>query len=221
MKKRLAWSFSALDMFKNCPKKFYHLKVARTHKEPDSEWQADGKFIHDKLYRYACHGEPLPPQLRHMQEQVDKILSIPGERHGEMKMCLNEQFKPRAFFAKDAWVRAVIDLLIVNMNIGVLVDWKTGKQKEGFDQLELSAALLSRLMPEIEKFYLIYAWLKDGVETRKVITKEELKQVWLKFLPKVKELDDANATTSFPANKTGLCGYCCITECPNWYERES
>jgi hypothetical protein len=221
MNKRLAWSYSALDMFHNCPKKFYHLRVAKTHKEPDSEWQADGKFIHDALYKYACKGTPLPPQLRHMQEQVDKLLKIPGERHGEMKMCLNEDFKPRGFFAKDAWCRAVVDLVILPRPVtAVIIDWKTGKQKEGFDQLELSAVVLSRLMPEIEEFHLIYAWLKDGVETRTKITRRELKQVWLKFLPRVQDVDNANATTSFPAKPSGLCGFCCITECPNWYERD-
>lgn len=218
--KRLAWSFSTLDMFEKCAKKYYHLKVIKDRKEPDNQWQADGKFVHDALFKYAIEGVPLPLTLRHMVELADKLLALTGERHGELKLCLNEKFKPVAWFAKNAWVRAVVDLAIVNKNHAAIIDWKTGKRKEGFDQLKLSAAILSRYMPEIEEFTLIYAWLKDDELSHTKIHKDELKQVWLEFLPRVSQIDEANKTTTFPANPTPLCGYCPITDCPHWIDRD-
>lgn len=218
--KRIAWSFSTLDMFEKCAKKFYHLKVIKDRKEPDNQWQADGKFVHDALFNYAINDTPLPLQLRHMQSQADKMLALPGERHGELRLCLNDKLEPRDFFAKDAWVRAVLDLVIVRGDRAVIIDWKTGKQKDGFEQLKLAAAILSRFMPELEEFSLVYAWLKDGEFTSTKITKGDIRGVWLEFLPRVKKIDDAQKTTSFPANPTPLCGYCPITECPHWIDRD-
>ena len=219
--KQRAWSFSALDMFEKCRKKFYHLKVIKSHKEPDNQWQADGKFIHDAIFKYCTQGVPLPLTIRHMQGDADKIMRIPHDMiEGEMQLCLNAKFKPVAWFAKDAWVRAIVDLLLIKGNVAIIVDWKTGKQKPGFDQLKLTAAIVSRLMPEIDQFHLIYSWLKDSEITRTTIHKSELKQVWLNYMPRAKEMTTAEATTSFEANPTGLCGYCPITDCPHWFERE-
>lgn len=222
MKKR-AWSYSALDMFEKCRKKFYHLKVVKDVKEPDNQWQSDGKFIHDALFKYAIDGVPLPVQIRHMQASADRALALPhDEKHGEMRLCLNEQLKPVDFFAKDAWVRAVLDLVLVlnKEKMAFIVDWKTGKQKPGFDQLRLAAAILSRWMPEIDSFVVIYAWLKDNEFTRTVITKQELRQVWLDFMPRAAEIDKAEKTTDFPSNATPLCGYCPVSSCPEWFERD-
>jgi hypothetical protein len=214
MKKR-AWSFSALDMFEKCRKKFYHLKVRKDVKEPDNQWQADGKFVHDALFNYCMNGVPLPVQL------ADKVMAIPhAEKYGEMRLCLNAELQPRDFFAKDAWVRAVLDLLLINGSSATIIDWKTGKQKPGFDQLRLAAAILSRYMPEITHFILAYAWLKDNELKIEVIRKDELKQVWLEFLPRAAEIDKAEATTDFPANPTPLCGYCPVTSCPHWIDRD-
>ena len=111
---KTAWSFSALDMFEKCRKKYYHLKVRKDVKEPDNQWQADGKFVHDALFKYCTKGEPLPLQIKFMQEQADKVMEIPHTAiHGEMQLCLDEKFTPVAWFSKKAWVRAVIDLLML------------------------------------------------------------------------------------------------------------
>ena len=217
--RKQAWSYSALSMYEQCPKKYYHLKIRKDYKEPDSEWQADGKFIHNAVHQYVIHGTSLPPQLRFMKGQVDKIASIPGDREAEMKLCLNDVFKPVAWFAKDVWVRAVVDLLIWSPPNAVLVDWKTGKQREGFSQLQLSAAILSRVLPEITKFHMIYAWLQSGVTTRATILRTELRPVWLNFLPRAARIDKAKAATTFDANPGPLCRYCCITSCPHYGER--
>lgn len=219
--KKTAWSFSALDMFEKCAKKFYHLKVAKDVKEPDNQWQADGKFVHEALFKRVTEGVPLPVQLRHMEGMAQRFADAPGEKHGEMRLALNDKFEPRDFFAKDVWVRAVLDLLIIRDGHAVLVDWKTGKRKDRFDQLKLSAAVLSRFMPEIESFKLAFVWLKDNEVSGMDIRKDELKQVWLDFMPRAAAIDEAKKTTNFPADPTPLCGYCPVTDCPHWINRDS
>ena len=40
------WSFSKIKSFEQCPKKFYHLKVARDYKEPETEAMLYGTAVH-------------------------------------------------------------------------------------------------------------------------------------------------------------------------------
>lgn len=220
--KRLAWSFSALSVFKTCRKKFYHLRILKDVKDGDSEAAADGKFIHDKLYQYVIKGAALPITLRQHKKVADAYRAR-GEKcddiQGELKLCLNDKLSPVDWFAKDAWVRAIVDLLLVKGKTAILVDWKTGKRKPEWDQLELSAALLSRYMPEIEEFHLVFEWLRDGERDTAVVKKSEMKQVWMKFFPIVSDIEEAEATTNFPATKSGLCGWCPVEHCPHWYDR--
>lgn len=215
-----AWSFSALDTFEVCNKKYYHLKVAKDVKDSDNDAARDGKFVHERMKERVCHKVSLPIQLRQHENIAARFAAADGEKHGEMQLALNYKLEPASWFGKDVWVRAIVDLLIVKGTKATLVDWKTGKRKERFDQLRLSAAILSRYMPEIEEFQLVFVWLKDGeISPPETLKKSEMRKVWNEFLPRVKNITDAIATTTFPAMQSGLCGYCPVSECPNWYER--
>lgn len=215
-----AWSFSALDTFEVCNKKYYHLKVAKDVKDSDNQASVDGKFVHVAMKERVCHKVPLPIQLRQHEKIAARFADAPGEKHGEMQLALNHKMEPRDWFGKDVWVRAILDLLIVRGNKAILVDWKTGKRKERYDQLRLSAAILSRYMPEIEEFQLVFVWLKDGeISPPQTLRKDQMRAVWIEFLPRVSAITQAIATTTFPAMQSGLCGYCPVSDCPNWYER--
>lgn len=223
MAKRIAWSFSALSVWKSCRKKFYHLKVAKDVKDGDSEAAAEGKAVHDALYKRVAKGIPLPINLRQHEKLAESYASrakVCDDLQGELKLCLNDALNPVDWFAKDAWVRAVVDLLLVKGKVAILVDWKTGKRKPEFDQLMLSAALLSRYMPEIEEFHLVFEWLRDGERDTAKMTKADMKDVWKKFFPYITEIEEAVALTEFPANPTGLCGWCPVSGCPHWIDRD-
>lgn len=223
MAKRLAWSFSALSVFKTCRKKFYHLRVKKDVKDGDSEAAADGKFVHNAMFEYVLHKVALPIQLRQHQKIADSYRDKGkkcDDMQGELKLCLDDKLSPADWFAPKAWVRAVVDLLLIKGKVAILVDWKTGKRKPDFDQLLLSAALVSRYMPEIEEFHLIFEWLRSGERDVHKITKAEMKQVWLKFFPIVEDIETAEATTDFPATPSGLCGWCPVVDCPHWIDRD-
>jgi len=223
MAKRLAWSFSAISVWKTCKKKFYRLRVLKDVKDGDSEAAADGKYIHNALFEFVLHNVELPIKLRYMAKTA-MAYRLRGKQcddmQGELKLCLNDKLEPVDWFANDAWVRAVVDLLLVKGKTAIMIDWKTGKRKPEFDQLELSAALLSRYMPEIEEFHLVFEWLRDGQRDSVTLNKKDLKQVWLKFFPIITEIEEAEANTEFPATQSGLCGWCPVTDCPHWYDRD-
>ena len=214
------WSFSVLSLFEQCKKKYYHLKVAKDFKESDSSFSSEGKEVHDAMCKRVIKGVPLPLPIRHYEKWAAAFEKRPGEKHGEMKLCLNNKFEPVDWFAKDAWVRAIVDLLIIDGDTAVIVDWKTGKVRLDWTQLQLSAAVLSRLMPEIKNFKLFFVWLRESKMCGMSMEKSDMKGVWMELLPRVREIEEAKKTTEFPAKESGLCRYCCITSCPHYVERD-
>ena len=217
MNKPFAWSYSVLDMYETCPKKYYHIKVAKDAKDEDSEFAAEGKAIHTAIYERVCKGVPLPIVMRPFERVVAPYAALPGEKHGELKFALDAQLQPVDFFAKTAWVRAIVDFLVVNKKRALIVDWKTGKPKDGFDQLKLSAAVLSRYMPEIEHFTLAYSWVKhpDVKPSTTTIEKRHMVEVWRDAYEKVSEIQAALKTTTFPAQDGPLCKWCPVRSCPH------
>ena len=220
MAKSFAWSFSALTRFEQCPKQYYHLNLRKDFKDEDSEWSLDGQVIHDAMHKRVIKGTPLPLPLRPHEKVAGKFAAAEGEKHGEMKLALNRKFEPVDFFANDVWVRGIVDLLVIRDTTGIVVDWKTGKQKPGFDQLLLTAAIVKQYMPELTAFQLVYVWLKPGTISTTGANDSALRSTWNKFLPRVSAIEAAIQTTSFPAKPSGLCRYCPVRSCPNWKPRD-
>ena len=214
------WSFSVLSTFETCRKKYYHLKIAKDAKDGDSDAAREGKEVHKAMYQRVLKGVGLPVPLRQYEKIAQRFFAATGEKHGEMKMCLNPAFEPVDWFADDAWVRTIVDLLIVQGDTAIIVDWKTGKKRIDWTQLQLTAAVLSRLMPEIKNFKLVFVWLKSSEVSSMELELADLKPIWMELLPRVKEIEVAKQTTSFPATESVLCRYCPVSQCPHHVERD-
>lgn len=212
-----SWSYTAVDMFELCRKKYYHLKVAKDVKDDDSSFAGEGKFIHDSLKKRVIDGVPLPIELRYLEKMAKKFADTPcDEKRGELQLALKEDYSPTTWFGKETWVRAIIDLLIVKGNTAIIVDWKTGKEKDEWGQLKLAAAVLSQYMPEIDHFRLTYAWTKtQRISKPLTMGKEHMVNVWSDFQPRLLAIAEALKTTTFPAEPNGLCGWCPVKSCPH------
>lgn len=210
-----AFSFSTVDMYKTCPKKYYHLKVLKDFKDSDSSFSGEGKEIHDALYQRVVKGTPLPLPLRHMEPMASRFAEKEGEKHGELQLALNRDFEPCDWFAKDTYVRTIIDLLIINGTHALIVDWKTGKVRPKPEQLKLSAAVLARQMPELKTFTLAFVWVKHKEITPLKLELGNLPDVWTDWIEMADEIEAAIKTTDFPAEPTPLCKWCPVKSCPH------
>lgn len=74
-------------------------------------------------------------------------------------------------------------------------------------------------MPEIETFDVAYVWLKHKNVSQKSHTKADLMNIWSDLIPRANKIEEARKTTEFPAKASGLCSYCPVKTCPNWFER--
>jgi len=211
-----AWSYTAVSMFELCRKKYYHIKVKKDVKDEDSSFSGEGKLIHDSLKKRVIDKTPLPIELRYLEKMAAKFANADGEKRGELQLALTEGYAPTTWFGKNVWVRAIIDLLIVKGTHAIIIDWKTGKVRDEWDQIKLSAAVLSQFMPEIEDFTLTYVWTAHAhVSPPITMKKEHMVNVWADFQPRIGEIIEATKTTTFPAEPNPLCKWCPVKSCPS------
>lgn len=152
-----AWSYSSITLFDQCPKKYYHLRVAKDIKEPDSEAMLYGKDLHLAAENFMRDGTEVPEKYAFIRPYLAKLKGIPGDKYCEHKMGLRKQdgrLVACGFFDKDVWYRGVADLIIVNNETGEarVVDYKTGKSSKYADtkQLALMAACVFAHFPEVK-----------------------------------------------------------------------
>jgi CRISPR/Cas system-associated exonuclease Cas4 (RecB family) len=216
--KPTAWSFSRLNSYETCPKKFWHTSVRKDVIEPESEHMRYGKEVHKALELRVGNERPLPINLRHLEKHASKLASAKGQKLTEQQLAIDSGFEPCDWFSKQTWCRAIIDLAVVNPPHAVVVDYKTGKISDDFTQLRLAGTLLMLHMPEIHTVDLCFLWTREKAITRdeKRLTRNDIKTVISSLMPRIRKYEKAHKTESFPARPSGLCKrHCSVTKCPH------
>ena len=213
--KTVAWSHSALTAFETCPKKYYHLKVAKDFKDVQGEAALWGQQVHKHLEERAKDSKPLPDHLKQFEPVIEKILAKDGKRLIEHQIALTKNLTPTTWFGKDVWCRSIIDIGIVNDRAAVILDWKTGARKPDNDQMRLFAGVAFKQFPWVEKITTAFVWLKENKTDKEVYTREEHEsEIWKGVMPRVIRLEQAFEKNSWPAKPSGLCrNYCPVRSC--------
>lgn len=217
-----AWSFSSIKTFDQCPKKYYHLKVAKDYEENfNTEAILYGNQFHQAAEEYVRGDvEKLDPRFAYAQQVLDKLKNMEGEKLCELKMGLTANLEACGFFDKDVWFRGVADLVILNKETGVakVIDYKTGKSAKYADkgQLELMALAVFKHYPEVKVvkggllFVVCNAFIKETFE----ITQES--DLWKKWLSEYGKMEKAYEVDTWNPRPTGLCrAHCVVLECPH------
>jgi hypothetical protein len=212
------WSYSSISTFKQCPKKYYHLKVARDVKDTGSAAMSYGNAVHKAAELYIKEGTPIPPKFKFLQRPLEAINKIEGDKHCEIRMGVakeGDEYAPTTFFGKDVWWRGIADLLIVNGEKAYLIDYKTGKNAVYADtkQLDLLAAATFTHFPDVEviKSALLYVVSNDFI--RKKHTAELRKSYLTVFDDELERLEVALEEGVWNAVAGPLCAYCPVISC--------
>lgn len=211
----IAWSYSSISTFKQCPKKYYHLKVLKDVKDTGSEAMVYGQDVHKAAEEFVKSDVPIPEKFKYMQPIVESLGKIEGDKHCEVKLGLKQDYAPCGFFDSGVWWRGIADLIIVNGERAYSVDYKTGKNAKYADtkQLDLVAGAIFSHFPLVKKVKSALAFLVSG----DFITKEhraDEKEVYLKTFDKeLEQLDGAMLSGVWNANSGPLCGWCPVIEC--------
>lgn len=185
-----SWSYSSMSLFQQCPKKYYHLRIAKDIPNPVSEQMRYGLQVHEAAEQYIRDGTPIPPQFSYMQDALDKLKATKGTVYCEQKLGLTRKLKPCAFDAADVWWRGIADLLVVDGKKARVLDYKTGKN--GYPdtkQLELLSLAVFKHYPEVEaiKAALLFVVHPRLVQERYHV--EEQGERWQRWIEQSEQLD--------------------------------
>jgi hypothetical protein len=217
--KAKAWSFSALNNYESCPKKYWELSINKKFKEVEGEAILYGKRVHKAFELLVRDGKALPNEFSHMQKYVQPFIDVDATKLTEQQLCITKDFVPTDW--KDwtgGWCRAIIDLALMWDDQALLIDYKTGKMKDdGFTQLKMAAAIFMIHFPKINKVSVAYLWTEhNGHKTTAVFERAELTAVWNELLPRVNEFQRAFRESDYPPRPSGLCRkWCIIDSCPH------
>jgi CRISPR/Cas system-associated exonuclease Cas4 (RecB family) len=213
----IKWSYSSLKTFQQCPKKYFHLKVARDIKDAPTVATMYGQAVHKAAEDFVKDGTAIPEKFAFMQPFLDTLAAIPGEKHVEFEMGLTEDLKPCAFDAENAWWRGIADFLAIDEAKGLAysVDYKTSRSARYADkqQLDLVAAAIFAHFPKITriKSALLFVVSKEFVRAEHVA---DLKEAYVaKLRPDLARIEAAMENGVWNPITGPLCRFCPVKQC--------
>lgn len=214
----IAWSYSSIKTFDQCPKKYYHLKVAKDVKDSDTAATVYGTELHSAAEFFVRDGTEIPAKFSFVKDTLEALRKIEGEKHCEIKLGVAKKdgkYVPCEFFDKNVWWRGIADLLIVQGDKGFLVDYKTSKNAKYADtkQLDLLAGAVFLHYPQIKtlKSALLF------VVSNEVVQKEHEAMFATAYMstmhPELTRLEAAMTNNVWNPNSGPLCKFCPVVEC--------
>ena len=212
--KHFPWSYSALTSFETCPRKHYHLRVAKDVVEPQGEAAMWGDTVHKAIEARIKFKTLLPKGMEKWERIVSKFDTPKGLVLVEEKLSLTKNMQPCKWGAPDCWVRGIVDIGVDGGKKVTLVDWKTGKVKHDLDQLKLFAGLYMQAKPYVEKVKTAFVWLVHNKMTKEEFTREDLPSIWEDFSTRARRLELAVQKNHWPPKPSGLCkAWCYVMTC--------
>lgn len=211
---RVQWSFSGLKDFVNCPRKYNEVKVRRNFAQKTTEQMLYGTEVHKALEDYTRDGTPLPKNYERFKPVMDSLLEAPGTRYPEQKLALNRDRQPCAFDAPDYWVRGIVDLLIIDGDTAIIIDYKTGSAKyPDPKQLKLMALMTFAHHPMVNKIRAGLLFVVHEVFIPEEYDRGTSDQLWDCFTPDLIRMQAAYDDDIWHPNPSPLCGWCPVESC--------
>lgn len=197
------FSNSSIKTYEQCPYKFKLTRIEGLT-EPAGEAAERGKTIHLSFEKAIKNQEALPQEFEHWNTYIDKLKSL--NARAEEEFAITKDWQVCKFDDDKAWLRGVIDAIYTVDDSIHILDWKTGKERDYADQVNLYAGILFAMYPEIKKISteICYIDLKKQINYGYVYREkaEELKQWICDRVTKI-ENDDI-----FAPNPTYGCRWC-------------
>ena len=226
---RMPLSFSRLSVFEQCQARFDYQYVSKRVQDSSNEASEYGDRVHKLLEAYAkaLADDPAVVTLNGITEEgaitldkwgglVERIMARPGDKYFEYQMTINAALQPVDWFAKDAWIRSIADVLVVNGDTAYCLDYKTGKVKDDPTQLQMFAAMVMWHFPQVNTVKTSYIWLKFNEITNATYERRFLDALWRALRPRFDRVQEVIDLGVFDTKPSGLCPWCPAKDiCPD------
>ena len=209
-------TFTNLNTFRStCEHQFYRRYIKRDQPYVETEAMAWGNEVHAAFEHRLQARKPLPDAMRQWE-----TFAAPFDKYKiqvEQKLGMTERAKIADYW-KDPWFRGKADAVVINGTTGFIIDWKTGKSNyEDPFELATNALLLKVKYPELKKIVGSYAWLKENRKSQQSDL-SDFKSTVLEITRLMNLVAEKRKSNEWIKRKSGLCGFCSVSDCENWYE---
>lgn len=225
----LVYTYTILNNYRNvCPHQMFRRYIARDQpyvETPEMKW---GNQVHSAFEFRIGSGKPLPDGMQQWEKfaaPFDSFASAKARAAGkprtisvEQKLAITKDAQPCDYWAKDVWLRGKLDLTAIEGDTAYMADWKTGGSKyEDPFELEVGAVLLKLNKKHLTKIVGNYVWLKEERLGQRYDL-SAFRQTWDEINRIVALIErDRSAEGGFEKRKSGLCGWCSVSDCENHY----
>ena len=177
---------------------------------------AFGNEIHKIAEEYVAKDKPIPEKYRGIEPALKALKDMEGEKLCENKLGLTIDFEPCGFFDKKVWWRGVADIIILQGDTILTVDYKTGKKSQYADlkQLEILALALFKHYPQVKrvKAGLLFLFADDFIKT--VYSADAQSTLWTDWVSDVGQLETSVVNDVWTAKPNFTCrGWCPVHSC--------
>jgi hypothetical protein len=132
----------------------------------------------------------------------------------EKELVLSDNLMPTGWSDADAWIRSILDILVINDNMANVMDWKTGKRKADQFQMQLFAAQVFKHFPEVTVVKTSLVWLKTFEIDTETYMRADVNPIWADIMKRIQRIHSSLEHDNWPAKPSGLCRYCpCRHDC--------
>ena len=184
----LTHSYSSIKMYENCPKRYLHERINKDVVFEGSEATRYGERVHSDLENRLQNAVPLPEESKKHEELCVSLIELTkdAELLAERPLCLNANLTPTTWRASDAWLRSILDVLIIK------------------DE----SAIVIKHYPHIKTVKSSLVWLKENKLDCKTYKSNDTNLMWADLLARIEKINQSYITGNFPAKPSGLCPWC-------------
>jgi len=200
------WSYSRWRDYEQCPA-LAKYKYIDKRKEPDSPAMSRGSDIHKaaEVWLSTEKRTPLPESLALFKAEFQGLKRLKAQP--ELEWAFTQAWEPTGWFDHNCWVRIKTDAFAVKAGkLGVVVDFKTGKQRDSHqDQLSLYAIGAMLMAPEITVADTQLWYLDLGKQDGRTFGRSALEDLKAEWAAKTRAL---LSDTMFAPRPSEACRWC-------------
>jgi len=212
-------TYTNLHTFRDvCEHQAYRRYVIKDQPFFETEAMRFGKEAHTALEKRVGKGQVLPDNMRQWDKhctQFDKY-----EVMTEQKLAINDRGQATGYWDADCYFRGQADVVVMLNDKALFTDWKTGSPRyaETFE-LATGCLLLKARYPNLRTIVGRFIFLKDD-QVGPMQDLSDFQATWLEINRLMNLIAEKRKSGEWVKKKSGLCGFCSVNDCENWYARK-
>jgi len=200
----MAHSYSSIKMYEQCPAKYKFTRIDKLS-EPTGPAAERGKVIHAEI-EAVLKGqlELVCAELEYLLPRMDEWKAKNAE--SEMEFAVDSHWNTVAFNDSSAMFRGVIDLYYELGDTAIVLDFKTGKERDYLDQVRVYATVVLATKPHIARVIPMIEFI-DLQKSTEYMTfyRRDIEHMKADIQGR---LNIIGHDKFFAANPSGLCKFC-------------